>query len=415
MRRPCFFQSDSVPRYDRLRMWIRSFLVVSISFVGALPALCQGVSSAPVSVQQHMQNAQQEMRQQHPQQAIKEYEAVLAVEPGNIDAQANLGVLLYFSRQFAAAVPNLRAAVSARPELWKLRALLGLAESRLPGDSNAQGDLEAALQHLEGEKVQVEVGDTLVDRYTAQGDLEKAAETVAVLLQAEPANLRLLLLSYRLHSDLASRALLGLALAAPNSAEMHAAMARELGRQGNEVAAVANYRAALALQPHMPGLAFEFGTVLYRSTDDKLRAQAEAEFKAAVADDSKDEKAQLMLGEIAAARGDDPAAFAYDSRAVALQPDDADACVELAKILLTMKQVDQARTMLDHAIKIDPSNATAHYRMSTLERQQGNTAAAKEQLAEYQKYKTLKDNLREVFQTMRVPLEKPEAADAAAR
>ena len=389
-------------------------LAVTVLFL-PLRCVCQQSAADFVSEQQHMLRAQQLMQQQHPELAIREYEAVLAVNSVNMDAQANLGVLLYFGRHYAQAVPHLRSTVEAKPDQWKLRALLGLAESHLPDPSTEQSDLEAAFPHLKGERIQTEVGDTLIHLYTAKGDLEKAVPLVSELLQVDPANARLLLLDYRLHSDLASRALVSLALAAPKSAEIHAAMARELGRQGNESAAVENYRAALALEPHMQGLAFEFGTVLYRSTDDNLRSQTEAEFKAAVVDNPKDEKAQLMLGEIAATRGDNLMAFDDDSRAVDLQPDDVDACVELAKILITMKQPDKARALLEHAIAVDPTSATAHYRLSTLERQQGHPEAAKKELTEYQRYKDLKDKLGEVFQAMRVSPDKPEAADAKLR
>ena len=409
------FQFHGVGEYDQIRMSIGSFIIAACMFIRAVGGVGQTPSPSAVSVQQHMLNAQEDMRARNPDLAIGEYQAVVAAEPSNMDAQANLGVLLYFGKQYEQSIPHLRAALSAKPDLWKLRALLGLAESHLAKDTAAEADLEAALPHLQGEKVQAEVGDTLVDRYAAEGELEKAAATVSVLLESDPANLRLLLMDYRLHSDLASRALLSLALAGPKSAEMHAAMARELGRQGNEAAAVENYRAALALQPDMPGLAFEFGTVLYRSTDDKLRSEAEAEFKTAVAQNPRDEKAELLLGEIAATRGDNRGAFDHDSRAVALQPDDADACVELSKVLISMKQADKARELLLHAIAVDPTNATAHYRLSTLDRQQGHPEAAKKELAEYQKYKEIKDKLREVFQTMRVPLEKPEDANGASR
>jgi Tfp pilus assembly protein PilF len=368
------------------------------------------------SIEQHARDAQRYMHEKRPDLAIPEFEAVLTLDPANIEAQANLGVLLYFRGDLAKSAPHLRAAVKAQPDLWKIQALLGLAEHRLKDASKARVDLESALPHLKEEKLQTEVGNALVENYTATGELEKAASTVSVLLASQPANPKLLLMSYRLYSDLASNAVVTLALAAPHSAEMHQAMASELARQGNETAAVANYREAIQLGPKLPGLSFELGILLYNSTDEKLQSEAEAYFQAALAANPLDEKAQLMLGEIAARRGDLKAAYNADAHAVAMQPDDPDACTEFAKILISMKERDKARSLLLHALEIDPMNYTAHYRLSTLDRQEGKPEEAKQELAKYEKYKEMKDKLRSIFHDMRAPLDdKPEDRDGTSK
>jgi tetratricopeptide (TPR) repeat protein len=360
-------------------------------------------------MQQHMRAAQQHMLEKRPDLAIPEFEAAIAIDPNNVDAQANLGVLLYFKRDFNGAVPHLRAAVVAQPDLWKIQALLGLAEDRLKDSANARPDLEAAFPHLKGEKVQDEVGDALIDSYTSTGELDKAARIVSLMLDVHPTDTRLLTMSYRLYSDLASNAMLTLALAAPHSAEMHQVMARELARHGDEQAAIANYRAAMEANPKLPGVYFELGSLLYDSSDEKLQSEAEAQFQAALAANPNDEKSQLMLGKIAERKGDLKAAYTADSRAIAMQPDDPDACAELAKILVNMDQPDKARTLLNHAVAIDPMNYTAHYRLSSLDRAEGKTDEAKKELAEYQKYKAMKDKLRDLFHDMRLRIDdKPE-------
>jgi cytochrome c-type biogenesis protein CcmH/NrfG len=360
-----------------------------------------------------MQAAQQYMLEKRPDLAIPEFEAAIAIDPNNVDAQANLGVLRYFKSDYANAVPHLRAAVVAQPGIWKIQALLGLAELRLKDPANARPDLEAALPHLKGEKIQDEAGDALIDSYTATGELDKAARVVSILLDAHPTDTRLLMISYRLYSDLAANAMLTLAIAAPKSAEMHQVMARELARHGDEQAAIANYREAIEANPKLPGLNFELGSLLYDSSDEKLQSEAEAQFQAALAANPNDEKSQLMLGKIAERKGDLKAAYAADSRAVQMQPDDPDACTELAKILIATQsdrdQPDKARALLTHAIQIDPTNYTAHYRLVSLDRAEGKPEEAKKELAEYQKYKAMKDKLRDLFHDMRVRIDdKPE-------
>jgi tetratricopeptide (TPR) repeat protein len=386
-------------------MPLKALALAPLLLAFALSSPCQAPSTSSDPIQEHLRNAQQYLNQKRPDLAIPEFEAALALDPANLNAQADLGVLLYFSGDLAKAVPHLRAAVKAQPDLWKIQALLGLAENRLKDESNARTDLESALPHLKGEKVQLEVGKALIEGYTATGDLEKAASTVSVMLESQPTDSSLLLMSYRLYSDLAGNAMLTLAMAAPNSAEMHQAMALELKRHGDEAAAIANYRIAIQLNPKLPGLYFQFGNLLYSSTDQKLKSEAEAQFQAALAVNPEDEKAQLMLGEVAARRGDLKAAYDADARAVEMQPNDADACTEFAKVLISMNEREKARTLLLHALEIDPMNYLAHFRLSTIYRLEGRPEEAKREIAEYKKYKDMREKLQSLFHDMRVQLD----------
>jgi Tfp pilus assembly protein PilF len=375
----------------------------------SLSGLSQAVPAPSDSIQQHLRNAQQFMHQQRPDLAIPEFEAALALDPSNLDAQANFGVLLYFKGDLVKSAPHLRAAVKAQSDLWKIQALLGLSEYRLHDADGAQPDLESALPHLKGQKVQAEVGNALIEIYSAEGNLDRAASTVSVLLDSQPSDPRLLLMSYRLNSDLANNALITLALAATDSAEMHQAMARELTRRGDEAAAVNHYRQAIKIDPRLPGLYFDFGNLLYSSTDEKLQAEAEAQFQAALAANPQDEKSLLMLGKIDAHRGDLRAARDADERAVQMQPNDTDACAELAGILMSMNEPDKARVLLRHALELEPTDYLAHYRMSRLYRQEGKLEEAKKEVAEYKKYKDMKDKLGTILHDIHVRTdERPE-------
>jgi tetratricopeptide (TPR) repeat protein len=374
-------------------------------------AVCQASPSATGQIDQHMRMAQQYLHEQRPDLAIPELQKVIELDPQNIDARTNLGVLLFFRGDYKGAVPQLRAALEIKPDLWKQRALLGLAEAQLQDKAASRSDLEAAFPHVTDQKFQLDIGNALIDSYTATGDLDKAATTVSDLLSSRPTDTSLLYLSYRLYSDLAGRAMLTLALSAPESAQMHEVMARELARHGDNTPAIANYREAIKINPNLPDLHFELGDLLNQSIDETLKSGAAAEFKATLTLNPKDDKSELALGIIAEKAGDLKAAQAHDSQAVQDNPDDTDACTELAKVLLQMDQKDRAQQLLEHAIQIDPTNFVAHYRLAALYRQRGNTDQAKQQIAEYQKYKQMKDKLEKIFQDMRVATGKPPADD----
>lgn len=374
-------------------------------------SLCQTPPGNQDQISLHLRMAQQYLQERRPDLAIPEFQKLVALDPSNIDARANLGVLLFFSRSYSEAIPQLRAAIQLKPDLWKIRGLLGLAEGKV-GDGNAsREDLEAAFPHLDQKTFQEEVGEALIDDYTATEDFEKASVVVSTLLASRPTDASLLYMAYRLSTDSAGKAMLTLALTAPSSAEMHHVMARELARHGDNAPAIANYREAIKLDPRLPGLHSELGDLLYYSDDNGLKAQAEDEFKIALTVDPKDELAQRMLGEIAEKRGDLKGAYADYSRALELQPNDSDACTDLGKALVEMNRRKEALQMFERAVQIDPTDYVAHYRLSTLYREAGNESAAKEQVAEYLKYKGMKDKLKKIFQDMRVLSGQHEADD----
>lgn len=398
-----FFRAVQYPRYDVIVMSPKAVLFTLLFLPAAcLSSFCQTAASKQDQINQHTQRAQQYLKQQRPELAIPELQALVSLEPENNEAQGNLGVLLFFRGDFVGSIPHLRAAVKGHPELWKIQALLGMAEGRTGDGGASRQDMEAAFPHLTEEKFKVEVGRALIDNYTENRDLEKAATVVSTLLAMQPTNTYLLYTSFRLYNDLADKAMLTLALTAPNSAQMHQVMARELARHGDEAPAIANYREAIKIDPKLSGVHFELGNLFYNSTDEKLRAEAEPEFKAALAANPNDEKSLLMMGMIAAKRGDLKAAADDYSRVLQLQPDDGDAALELAKILITMNQDEKAQQLLERAIQIDPSNAVAHYRLAIMYRRQGKTEEAYKQVDEYKKYKEMKDKLQKVFDDMRV-------------
>jgi cytochrome c-type biogenesis protein CcmH/NrfG len=401
------------PGYDVIVMSTKAVLFTLLFLPEALlSSFCQTTASKQDQINQHTQRAEQYLKQQRPDLAIPELQALVSLQPENTEAQGNLGVLLFFRGDYAGSIPHLRAAVKGHPELWKIQALLGLAEGRTGDRDTSRQDMEAAFPHLTEEKFKVEVGRALIDNYTETGALEKAATVVSALLDMQPTNTYLLYTSFRLYSDLADKAMLTLALTAPDSAQMHQVMARELARHGEEAPAIANYREAIKIDPKLSGVHFGLGNLLYNSTDEKLQAEAEPEFKAELAVNPNDEKSLLMMGMIAAKRGDTKTAADDYSRVLQLQPDDGDAALELAKVLVTMNQNEKAQQLLERVIQIDPSNAVAHYRLATLYHRQGKTEEADKQIDEYKKYKEMKDKLQKIFDDMRVQSGQKNSDDA---
>jgi Tfp pilus assembly protein PilF len=100
---------------------------------------------------------------------------------------------------------------------------------------------------------------------------------------------------------------------------------------------------------------------------------------------------------------------------VQLRPDDAQAILGLAKVLMSKGQLEKAEQMLKRAIQLDPTSAVAHFRMSMLYRRMGRTADAQRELEQYEKYRAMKEKLRDLYHTMRVEPAKQEAEDTESR
>jgi tetratricopeptide (TPR) repeat protein len=379
------------------------FLVVMLGLGSAISVAAQsGAGTKAEQIRIHEQKASELLTQKKPELAAKEFATIVSIDPTNLNAQANLGVLLYFQSDYAGAEPHLRYAVDTQPDLTKIRALLGMCERHLGKTDLARADLDTAVLQLKEPNLRIEAGLELIELYTATGDLAKAAGVIAVLREGSPTDPRVLYTAYRIYSDLAGEALLDISVAAPNSGQMHQAMAHELGRAGDLNGAIADYRAAFAADPHLPGIHFELAEALHNSPETKLKEEAEQEYRAAVASNALDEKALTRLGDVVAEKGNLDEAEKYYKQALTIAPGDVDASVGLAFVYGQKDNPAAALPLLEAAVAADPGNIMAHYRLSTVYRALHRPDDAKRELAEYKKYKDLKEKLRTIYKDMKV-------------
>ncbi len=349
------------------------------------------------------QQAQQYLQDQKPQLAIPVLREIASLDPKNLNAQGNLGVLLFFQGSYSEAIPPMRAALQMQPDLWRIEALMGIAEKRTGDPKTAQNHLELAFSKLDDKKIQIQAGLELVELYSAAAQLDKALSVAAKLEELAPQNPQILLVAYQISRQLMDQSLLTMMMAAPDSAEMHMLMGGELGRQGDHTNAIAQYREALRLNPTMPGAHFELAEQLRTASDPALNAQAEDEYKAAIRVNPYDELSWRQLGGILAAKGDYKTAEEDYRRALALQPKDSDARTGLAIVLISLNQTNEAISLLEDAVKDDPTNLAAHYRLSLLYRRAGRTAEAQREMETFQHYQGVKDKLGKIFKQLAAP------------
>ena len=346
------------------------------------------------------QQVQKHLQEQKPQLAIPVLREIASLDPNNLNAQANLGVLLFFQANYAEAIPHMRAALQSKPDLWRLQALLGIAEKRTGDPKDAQSDLERAFSNLDDKKIQIEAGLELIELHSASAQLDKALPVAAKLEELAPQNSQILFVAYQIARQMMDQSLLSMMVAAPDSAEMHVIMAGELARQADRTNAIAQYREALRLNPMLPGAHFQLAEQLRTSPDPALNAQAEDEYKAAIKVNQYDELAWRQLGGIMTAKGDFNTAEEHYKKALAMQPKDSEAKTGLAIVLISMNRTNEAISLLESAVNDDPTNIVAHYRLSGLYRRAGRTADAQREMDKFHHYQDVKDKLGKIFKQL---------------
>lgn len=375
-----------------------SFRLVLL-FTG-LALMGQNLQDAQSKVRVLEEQAQQYLQERKPGLAIPILREILSLDPKNVNAQANLGVLLFFESKYAEAIPHLRTALELRPDLWRVEALLGIAEKRSGDGKDGQKDLEQAFSNLTEVNIRMEAGLELIGLDCAFSEFDKALSIASKLQEIAPQNPRVLLASYQIARQMMDQTLLNLIVAAPDSAEAHMIMASELGRQGDHSNAIAQYQEAIRLNPMLPGAHFELAEQLRTSSDPALNAQAEGEYKAALKVNQYDELSWRQLGRIMAAKGDFKTAE-YDYRnALALQPNDSDAKTGLAIVFIATTRTKEAITLLESAIRDDPTNIVAHYRLSMLYRREGRLADSQREMDAFRHYQTVKSKLGKIFKQL---------------
>ena len=320
--------------------------------------------------------------------------------PKNVNAQANLGVLLFFQGNYAEAIPHMRAALQLQPDLWRIQALLGIAEKRTGNPKEAQNDLERAFSNLDDKKIRIEAGLELIELHSASAQLDKALSVAAKLEELAPQNPQILFVTYQIARQMMDQSLLNMMMAAPDSAEMHMIMAGELGAPGGSRQCDRAIPRGDPLNPMLPGAHFQLAEQLRTSPDPALNAQAEDEYKAAIKVNQYDELSWRQLGGIMTAKGDFKAAEEDYRKALALQPKDSEAKTGLAIVWISMNRTNEAISLLESAINDDPTNIVAHYRLSGLYRRAGRTADAQREMDAFHHYQDVKDKLGKIFKQL---------------
>lgn len=279
------------------------------------------------------------------QTAIQEYRKFLQLRPHAIEAQVNLGAALVHIGQFDAAISEYRSALaSAPPQKIPILMNLGLAYYK-------KGDFENAHKQFEtvhaAQPNDVRVAILLGDTYLRLG---KYAGAVTMLAPLEDKNAQNLDFEYVLGRAMiqANQRRDGVARIEKVAEGSHSADAYMLA--GSTLLQLNEYEQArhdldeaLVLNDKLPGIYSLAGMARDKTGNIK---EAEAAFR----------------------------------DALKLTPDDFTANLYLGAILFKRRELDEARTYLEHALQLDPKSSMAGYEVGMLKSASGDYEAAAQQL-----------------------------------
>jgi tetratricopeptide (TPR) repeat protein len=348
-----------------------------------------------------LQRGQAALKANDQQLAAQQFRAALKIDPANVEAHANLGVMAFFHGDCTSASEDFRAALHGAPNLIKAQALLSICERRL-GQPTAQADMESAFAKLDDAKMKTQVGMELADSFYQQGELEKTVSVLHELLNLNPDNVDILFFAQRVYSELADNTLNKLAVLAPGSARMEQLIAEKLINAGDLKDATEHYQKALQIDPKLPGMHFELAETMMESSpnDAKMQASAAKELQAAIQTDGDSARVECELGKIAMLQTQTDQALAHYKRAYELNPKDAQAQMGLAGVLELQENHEQAAAYLRMAVASDPFNATAHYRLSQVDRELHLDDESKQQMNLYLEIRKTDDKVKNLYRQM---------------
>jgi tetratricopeptide (TPR) repeat protein len=381
---------------------LRIIVLVLTLLASALAATAaQTGASHAAEIHDHLRKAADYLKANDSNSAVKEFDAVLALDPKNAEAYANLGVIAFFQRDYQKASPYLRKALAIDPSLVKTQALLGMCQKRL-GDPSARGLLEKSFPKLKDKPMRLQVGLELAALYDQQGDPGATASVMRSLVDLDPDNVDVLFMAQRVYSELADDTLNKLAVLAPGSARMQQVIAEHLVNGGDLQQAIEHYKKALQIDPRLHGVHFELAEAILQSAPFEAGAQAEAlkELEAALTIDGDTAKTECEFGSIALSQSQLDQAFAHYQRAYQLDPNEIQAQMGLAKVLRMQEKWQEAVKYLRMAVQSDPLNGTAHYQLGTAYRRLQMDDMAQKEMLLSQEIKKTKDQVEELYRQM---------------
>ncbi len=300
-----------------------------------------------------------------------------------LHAQTTTDAIAAFHRgQYLQARQSLEKLVAASPADATARTFLALSRAATGACDAARPDLEQQFTANSDPQLRRLSGVALVECDLSQNRLEEIWPLLDKLEKSFPGDADVLYEAARVHMKAWNDTVFQMYQKTPASYRVNQLSGEIFEIQGRYQDAAAEYRKAIQKNPTALNLHFRLGrALLLESHEPSNLQQARKEFEAELALNPGDAVAEYQVGQILLTEQNRPGAATRFEKAVALNPDFAEALVALAKIRSDAKQYSEAIGLLQRAIKLQPSSESAHYNLMLAYRNAGRAADAQREKA----------------------------------
>jgi tetratricopeptide (TPR) repeat protein len=277
--------------------------------------------------------------------AAATYERALRLQPRSLPLLVNLGLAYFKAGDFRSAIKPLREAADIRPDNFQARTLLGVSYYRVKEYARASTEFEqlvarqpdnSTLQYL------------LAESYLWSGQDRKLLSYFQQVLQRSP-----------------------------NSVTVHMLLGEADDGLDRREEAIKEFRAAAALDPTRLDVNFGLGYLYWK---DHQYNKAAAEFEREIQARGDVAKSDAYLGDIALKEAKPREARPLIEQALRLFPGIRIAHYDLGVLDAESRDYSHAEEELKLAIRLDRSQADAHYRLAEVYRAEGEPQLASEQI-----------------------------------
>ncbi len=329
--------------------------------------------------------------------AAQAYEQLARIQPTVPEVRAKLGLIYYMQGHYAAAVPQLQAAMELNPALPNLQSILAICYAELGRYAEALPGLEKSFHRVFDDKVRRLIGLELLRSYMGLKHPDKAGLIAVELARRYPDDPEILYNTGHVFGDLAYGSMKRLTSVAPDSVWMRQAVGETYEAQGQYALAAGEYRKVIAVDPNRPGIHFRLGhALLLQSGVSTPSEEALEEFRKAYELDV-DRGAAYEIGEIYRRGGQLEKARDYFTAATKDEPAFEEAQIGLGRTLVQLSQPAQALPHLQQALKLNPQNEVSHYQLALVYRALGNSAAQQREIEDFRRLHREKKNQQKLL------------------
>ncbi len=323
----------------------------------------------------------------HYAEAKSDFEQLERIAPQVAEVHATLAAIDFKLRDYEDAIREVHLAQKLKPSLPRLDNLLALSLAESGRFREALPGLEKGFKQGSDADTKRLCGLQLLRAYTNLNRDADAVTTALALNKLYPDDPEVLYHTGRIFGNYAYVVMEKLHDSAPDSVWMMQAQAEAYESEKDYDSAIAAYQRVLKVEPGRPGIHYRMGRTYLRrfqaSHDDHDRALAQDEFRAELKMDPLSGNAAYELAQIDYDMGNLDQARSEFEALLASRTDFEQAQVGLAGVLLEQQKTEMAIPHLRDAIKLDPADEVAWYRLARALRITGDKEGQKKAMAEF--------------------------------